>query len=148
MPTDVAQKLLRCRWIKIADGASQEQYQECLIRPATSRCFLKPFQIRFLQSNDADCADVSQFLVAFDEGRRGYIDGEIGHWLSIGERFQYPASFSAAATPQLDHCHGRWKMFEHVSGMAAEEALLGTGQPIFGWQGDRFKQRCSQLIVQ
>jgi hypothetical protein len=39
-------------------------------------------------------------------------------------------------------------MFEHVSGMAAEEALLGTGQPIFGQQGDRFKQRRSQLIIQ
>jgi hypothetical protein len=70
-------------------------------------------------------------LVTFDKGRSGYVDRKIGHRLSIGERFQYPASLSAAATPQLDHCHGRWKMFEHVSGMTAEEALLGTGQPIF-----------------
>src|SRR4249920_22111 len=133
MPSDVAQKLLRCWWIKIADGASQEQYQECLARSATSRCFLKPFQIRSLQSDDADCADISQFLVAFDEGRRGYVDGEISHWFSTGERFQYPASLSAAATPQLDHCDGRWKMFKYVSGMATEEAFLGTGQPIF-WE--------------
>src|SRR4029077_12112637 len=132
MPTDVAQKHLCCRWIKIADGASQKQYQECLIRPATSHGFLKSFQIRCLQPDDADCTDVSQFLVAFDEGRSGYVDGEIGHWLSIGERFQYPTGFSATATPQLEHCHGSWKMFEHVSGMAAEEALLGTSQPIFG----------------
>src|SRR6185295_7673174 len=140
MPTDVAQKLLCCRWIKIADGASQKQYQECLIRPATSHGFLKSFQIRFLQADDADCADVSQFLMAFEEGRSGYVDGEIGHRLSIGECFQYPASLSAAATPQLDHCDGRRKMFNYVSGMAAEEALLGTSQPIFGWQSDRVTQ--------
>src|SRR6185436_3966441 len=99
MPTDVAQKHLCCRWIKIADGASQKQYQECLIRLAVSHGFLKSFQIRFLQADNADCADVPQFLVAFDEGRSGYVDGEIGHRLSIGERFQYPASLSAGALP-------------------------------------------------
>jgi hypothetical protein len=71
-------------------------------------------------------------LVTFDEGRSGYVDGEIGHRLSMGEGFQYPAGLAAAATPQLDHCHGWREMSEHVSGMAAEEAFLGTGQPIFG----------------
>ena len=30
-------------------------------------------------------------------------------------------------------------MLEHGSGMSAEEALLGTRQPIFRQQGDRFK---------
>src|SRR3977135_3650797 len=115
MPTDVSQKLFCCRWIKIADGASQEQDQECLTRPAASHCFLKPFQIRSFQSNHADCADISQFLVALEESRRRNVNWEIRHRLPIRERFQYPAGLSTAATPQLDHCDGGRKMFEHCS---------------------------------
>ena len=41
MPADVAQKILCCRPIEIADAASEEQDQECLIRPAAGRGFLK-----------------------------------------------------------------------------------------------------------
>src|ERR1700704_357670 len=119
MPTDVSQKLFCCRWIKIADGASQEQDQECLIRPAASHCFLKPFQIRSFQSNHADCAEISQFLVALEESRRRNVNGKIRPRFPIRERFQYPAGLSATATPQLDHCNGRWKMLEYVSGMTA-----------------------------
>ena len=39
-------------------------------------------------------------------------------------------------------------MFDHGSGMATEESQLGTRQPIFRQQGDRFEQRRPQLIVQ
>ncbi len=86
--------------------------------------------------------------MALEERRRRHIDGKIGHRLPIRERFQYPAGLTAAAAPQLNHCHGGRKMFEHGSRMSAEDALFGAGQPIFGEQGDRFKQRRSQLIVQ
>ena len=112
MPADVAQKILCCRRIKIADAASEEQDQECLIRPAAGRGFLKPFQIRSFQSDHADCAEMSQFLVALEESRCRHIDGKIGHGLPIRERFQYPAGLSAAAAPQLDHGHGWRKMFD------------------------------------
>ena len=93
-------------------------------------------------------AEMSQLLMTFEECRGRHIDGKIGHRLPIRERLQYPAGLSSAAAPQLDHCDGWRKMLDDGSGMAAEESQLGTRQPIFRQQGDCFKQRRSQLIVQ
>jgi hypothetical protein len=57
--------------------------------------------------------------------------GKYRHRFPIRKRFQYPAGLSTTATPQLDHCYGGRKMFEHCSSMALEESQLGTRQPIF-----------------
>ena len=39
-------------------------------------------------------------------------------------------------------------MFDHGSGMVAEQSQLGARQPVFRQQGNRFEQRRPHLIVQ
>src|SRR5262245_43365506 len=91
------------RPVKIPDAATEEQDQERLIRPAVGGGFLNSLEIRSFQSHHADRPKLSKFLMALEERRRRDIDRKIGDWLPVSQCFQYPAGFSTAAAPQLDH---------------------------------------------
>ncbi len=145
---DHPEKTFGHRRLEISDGAAEKEHQHRCIRLSQPGCRSQPVNIRVLDRHNSQLRNVRQVALAANQRRAGEVDRTIGQRTEPGEMRQDPKSLFTRAAAEF-HDHGDIAdMVRQVGGMFREQSQVGASKAVFWQQGDRFEQRCSEVIVE
>jgi hypothetical protein len=127
--------------IKISNGAAEKQHEKMLTGAALGSDFEQSVEIFALEAEDADGIDIAEFAFAHHESGAGNLNGIVCGALTAAKSLQQMPRLSSRAAAKFRYGDRAFKAIDYVPAMAAEQAFIGSREPVFGKAADYFKER-------